>query len=360
MGGELTGQAALAVRGLTVTSATGATIIDGVDLDLATGAALGIVGESGCGKTTALRAIIGLLGPGLTITRGQVLAGGRDLVQLDRGALQQVRGRELGVIWQDPLAALDPVMRVGAQIAEVVRSHEKVSRAAAKARAIEMMGLVELPRPESLYEAYPHQLSGGQRQRIVIAAALAAGPRILLADEPTTALDVTVQHQILLLFARLREMLDLSLAVVSHDLAVVGQVCERVTIMYGGRVVETGTTAAVFTAPQHHYTAALLRSVPSVASVGHRPQGIPGAPPAGAVQDHCSFAPRCPAAQDRCRSSLPVLTASAQGSVACHYPRTGHDGLAAGAAPGLPAAAGASPGLPAAGRDPQEEAERYG
>ncbi len=352
MGADRSGQAAaLTVRGLTVTSAAGVTLVDGVDLDLARGAALGIVGESGCGKTTTLRAVIGLLAPGLAITGGQVLAGGRDLVRLSRRDLQRVRGRELGVIWQDPLAALDPVIRVGAQIAEVVRAHEQVTRAAARTRALEMMRLVELPRAEALFEAYPHQLSGGQRQRIVIAAALAAGPRILLADEPTTALDVTVQHQILLLFARLREMLDLSLIVVSHDLAVVGQVCENVTIMYGGRVVETGTTTAVFTAPRHHYTAALLRSVPSVAAVGHRPQGIPGAPPVGAVPDHCSYAPRCPAAQERCRAELPVLAAppdGGPGGVACHFPEPGPQARAQGA------------GRADGDRDPREGAGRHG
>jgi peptide/nickel transport system ATP-binding protein len=311
---------ALQVRGLTVQSAAGNVIVSDADLNPPSGATLGIVGESGCGKTTVLRAIVGLLAPGLTITGGQVLAAGRDLVPLGRRELQRVRGRELGVIWQDPLAALDPVMTVGSQIAEVVRSATDVSRPAARARAIELMRLVELPRADSLFHAYPHQLSGGQRQRVVIAAALAAGPRVLLADEPTTALDVTVQQQILQLFARLRESLGLALVMVSHDLAVVGEVCENVAIMYGGRIVETGTTLEVFTAPRHHYTAALLRSVPSVTTVGHRPRGISGSPPPGVVFDSCSFAPRCPAAQPRCNEVLPELTGADARLVACHYP----------------------------------------
>ncbi len=322
-----TGASALRVRGLTVRTAKDTTLVSGVDLDLAGGAALGIVGESGCGKTTTLRAVAGLLGRGLRVTSGEIEAGGRDLLTLSQRDLARVRGREVGVIWQDPLAALDPVIRVGHQIAEVIRAREKVSAAAATARAIEMMRLVELTSAESLYQAYPHQLSGGQRQRVVIAAALAAGPRLLLADEPTTALDVTVQQQILRLFARLRTELALSLVIVSHDLAVVGEVCEQVAIMYGGRIVEAGPVRAVFASPEHHYTAALLKSVPSVTSVGQRPVGIPGNPPASVIDDHCSFAPRCPAAQEACRSSRPVLTSTAltrpqHGShaVACHFP----------------------------------------
>jgi oligopeptide/dipeptide ABC transporter ATP-binding protein len=311
---------ALRVRSLTVRSAKGNTLISDVDLDLAEGAALGIVGESGCGKTTTLRAVAGLLGPGLRITTGEIEVGGRGLTGLSD--LGELRGRQVGVIWQDPLAALDPVIRVGHQIAEVVRAHEKVSAAAAKARALEMMRLVELPRAESLYHAYPHQLSGGQRQRVVIAAALGARPRLLLADEPTTALDVTVQQQILRLFARLRAELGLSLVFVSHDLAVVGEVCERVVIMYGGRVVEVGSTRAVFTGPAHHYTSALLKSVPSVATVGRRPIGIGGSPPPGVIDEYCSFAPRCPAAAPTCRSLRPDLFAPEFGEhlVACHYP----------------------------------------
>ncbi|HET7015073.1 MAG TPA: ABC transporter ATP-binding protein [Streptosporangiaceae bacterium] len=316
------GTPALRVRGLTVRTAKGTTLVSDVDLDLAPGATLGIVGESGCGKTTTLRAIAGLLAPGLSITGGEIEANGRMLTKLRGKELDAVRGREVGVIWQDPLAALDPVIRVGHQIAEVVRAHERISASAAKTRAIELMSLVELPRTQDLFHSYPHQLSGGQRQRVVIAAALAAGPALLLADEPTTALDVTVQQQILRLFARLREELGLTLVIVSHDLAVVGEVCERVAIMYGGRVIEVGTTKATFTRPRHHYTAALLKSVPSVATVGHRPVGIGGNPPASVVSDHCSFAPRCAAVQPTCRTRRPELTRSGpdQQVVACFYP----------------------------------------
>ncbi len=320
MGGSQEASPALSVRGLTVKTTAGAVLVSDVAFDLGRGSALGIVGESGCGKTTTLRAVVGLLGRGLQISKGEVIVGGRDLVRLSHRELESVRGKELGVIWQDPLAALDPVIRVGDQIAEVARAHERASRPAAKARAVELMGLVELPRAEVLYHAYPHQLSGGQRQRIGIAAALAAGPRVILADEPTTALDVTVQQQILQLFARLRERLELSLIMVSHDLAVVGEVCETVAIMYAGRIVETGTTRAVFTNPRHHYTAALLRSVPRVSTVGQRPSGIAGSPPAGAVDGSCSFAPRCPSAQGRCRTDLPLLSAEGSHRVACHYP----------------------------------------
>jgi oligopeptide/dipeptide ABC transporter ATP-binding protein len=319
----MSGGSLLQVRGLCVTMGA-ATVVADAGFCLAPGEALGLVGESGSGKTTALRAILRLLPPAGRITAGQVMFGGRDLTRLPERAMRAVRGGQIGVVWQDPLAALDPLMRVGEQVAEVIRAHAgRVGRSAARERALELMRQVELPDADRTFRRYPHQLSGGQRQRVVIASAIAAGPRLLLADEPTTALDVTIQDQILGLLARLRAELGLALLLVSHDLAVVAQACDRVAVIYGGRIVETGPAAAVFAAPRHHYTDGLLRAAPRLDRPGVLPRGIPGTPPAAAVPAGCAFAPRCPRADQTCRSVTPTLSAGPEHSghlAACHHP----------------------------------------
>jgi oligopeptide/dipeptide ABC transporter ATP-binding protein len=299
------------------------TVVKDLDLQLAGGETLAVVGESGCGKTTTLLSVLRLLPRGACITAGQVSFEGRDITALPEPELRRLRGGRIGVIWQDPLAALDPVMRVGPQIAETVRAHADADRGAADRRAKELMRLVELPDVERTFAAYPHELSGGQRQRVVIAAAIAADPVVLLADEPTTALDVTVQDQVLALLARLRDELGLALLLVTHDLAVVGETCDRVAIMYAGRIVETGPTHQVFAAARHPYSDGLLGAAPDVDRPGQRPTGIPGAPPAAVAEGCCAFAPRCPRADDLCRSTLPLLGASASHRAACHHPLTG-------------------------------------
>ena len=295
------------------------TVVKDVDLDLARGESLALVGESGCGKTTTLLSILGLLPRGASIAAGEVGFGDLDLRRADERELRAVRGGQIGVIWQDPLAALDPVMRAGAQIAEVVRAHAGVDRRAGARRAKDLMRLVELPDVERTFDAYPHELSGGQRQRVVIAAAIAADPVLLLADEPTTALDVTVQDQVLALLARLRDELGLALLLVTHDLAVVSETCERVAIMYAGRIVESGPAAEVFAAPRHHYAAGLLAAAPDVDRPGVRPAGIAGTPPAGVALDRCAFEPRCPRADDVCARVLPALSGDSTHRAACHH-----------------------------------------
>ena len=309
-------------------------VVADLSLDVLPGEALGLVGESGSGKTTTLRAILRLLPAAGRVTSGQVLFSGADLLRAPPGRLRSIRGGQIGVVWQDPLTSLDPVMRAGEQIAEAVRAHLPGNRAAARARALDLMRQVELPQVDRSYRRYPHELSGGQRQRVVIAAAIAARPRLLLADEPTTALDVTVQDQVLSLLARLRAELGLALLLVTHDLAVVAGTCERVAVMYAGRIVETGPVGAVFASPRHHYTAGLLRAAPSLDRIGVRPQGIGGSPAAHAVAEGCAFAPRCPRADGTCVQVTPRLVPPAGGAgqlAACHHPLPA--AAAAGAVP---------------------------
>jgi oligopeptide/dipeptide ABC transporter ATP-binding protein len=313
----------LSIRGLTVAMPgreRPVTVVKDLDLEIGRGESLGLVGESGCGKTTTLLSVLGLLPRGAQVLAGEIRFDGRDLLSLRPRARRAVLGAQIGVIWQDPLAALDPVMRVGEQIAESVRAHSRADRGEARRRAHELMRLVELPDVERLARAYPHELSGGQRQRVVIATAIASEPMLLLADEPTTALDVTVQDQVLALLGRLRAELGLALMLVSHDLAVVGETCDRVCIMYAGRIVEAGASGEVFAAPRHRYSAGLLAAAPDIGHPGVRPHGIPGIPPAGAALDACAFAPRCPAADELCRGQLPVLAGRAGRVAACHHP----------------------------------------
>jgi peptide/nickel transport system ATP-binding protein len=315
--------ALLSVRDLCVTMRQGPAavpVVQDLSIDLDTGDALGVVGESGSGKTTTLRAIVRLLPAAGRIRGGQVTFGGQDLARASSRELRAIRGGQIGVVWQDPLAVLDPVIRVGQQIEEAVRAHSRVSRSGARARAQALMQQVELPDVSRTSRRYPHELSGGQRQRVVIASAIAAGPRLLLADEPTTALDVTVQEQVLTLLTRLRAELGLALLLVTHDLAVVAQTCDRVAVMYAGRIAETGTVASVFGAPRHHYTRGLLRAAPRIDRPGVLPEGIAGSPAASAAASGCAFAPRCPAADDVCRTVTPALSGAGGHLAACHHP----------------------------------------
>jgi oligopeptide/dipeptide ABC transporter ATP-binding protein len=298
----------------------GTIVVEGVDLDLHRGEAFGLVGESGCGKTTTLLAILGLLPAGARVVSGRVTFDGVELIGASRRQLSAVWGAGIGVVWQDPLAALDPVMRVGPQVAEVVRAHTRANAAGASARAKELLRQVELPDVERLYAKYPHELSGGQRQRVVIAAAIAGRPSLLLADEPTTALDVTVQDQILALLAGLRDELGLTLMLVTHNLGIVDQSCDSVAVMYAGRVVETGTVNQVFAAPRHPYTAGLLAAAPAVDRPGVRPAGIAGSPPAAVARGACAFAARCGRVEPSCRAQLPALSGGSGHLTACLYP----------------------------------------
>jgi oligopeptide/dipeptide ABC transporter ATP-binding protein len=275
--------------------------VDGASFDLRRGEALGIVGESGSGKTMTLRALVGLLPRAGRLAGGEVLFEGTDLARAGAETLRHVRGRSISMIFQEPMTALNPVQRVGEQIAEGPLVRLGYPRRRANERALELMRMVGIAAPEERARAYPHELSGGMRQRVMIAIALSMSPTLLLCDEPTTALDVTIQDQILKLLTALRADFGASVIFVSHDLAVIAQTCERVAVMYAGQVVETGPVDAVFREPRHPYTLGLLRSVPDVDDRRDTLSTIPGSPPDLAdPPSGCRFHPRCPFVQADC------------------------------------------------------------
>jgi oligopeptide/dipeptide ABC transporter ATP-binding protein len=282
--------------------------VRGVSLILDAGHAIGIVGESGSGKSITLRALLGLLPRPAKLTGGTILLDGVDVTGLPERRRRKLLTDAMSMVFQDSLTALNPVMRVGEQIAEVPRRRLGMSRSAAHARAVELMDQVGIPEPDRRYRAYPHELSGGMRQRVCIAIALSTMPRLILADEPTTALDVTIQAQVLDVIDTLRKEQQLGLILVSHDLAVVSQTCSRVYVMYAGRVVEEGDVRRILKLPRHPYTFALLRSVPDPDVPVHRLLTIPGQPPdLTVVPTGCAFAPRCAFAVPECGKDDPPL-----------------------------------------------------
>jgi oligopeptide/dipeptide ABC transporter ATP-binding protein len=293
--------------------------VEGVSFDLEPGQTLGIVGESGCGKSMTLRAILGLLPRGGVVTGGQVMFRGLDLLTMTKPQLRDVRGRSIGIIFQEPMSSLNPVMTVGDQIAEGPAAHLGMPARAARQRALELMRQVGIPDAARRYRSYPHELSGGMRQRVMIAIALSCEPQLILCDEPTTALDVTIQDQILKLLLHLQESTGIGLILVTHDLAVVAQVCRQVAVMYAAQVVETGPVASVFAEPCHPYTLGLLRAVPDFEKVKTVLESIPGippsliSPPAG-----CRFRARCAFAQPDCAcGDFPLLPLAADRASAC-------------------------------------------
>ncbi len=290
----------LQVEGLTLT-AGGAALVEDVSFAVAPGEMLALVGESGCGKSVTALAVMRLLAPAIRHAAGTIRFDGADLGALDGEAMRRLRGSRIGMIFQEPMTSLNPVFTIGEQIAEVLRLHRGLSPAAALSRAAELLDLVGLPTPRRQLPRYPHQMSGGQRQRVMIAIALACEPRLLIADEPTTALDVTVQAQILALIDRLRRQLDMACLLITHDLGVVAEFCDRAAVMYAGRIVETGPAEAVFVAPRHRYTHALVRTMPARNPPGELLPAIPGqVPPPGARGIGCAFAPRCDAPLPDC------------------------------------------------------------
>ncbi|GAB6876212.1 ABC transporter ATP-binding protein [Thermaerobacter litoralis] len=306
----------LEVRGLEVTFPTPAgpaRAVGGIDFNLYAGEILGLVGESGSGKSVTALALMGLLPPGARV-RGQVLFNGTNLLEQSEAQWRAVRGRDLAMIFQEPMTSLNPVMTVGAQIAEALILHGTPARQARR-RAVELLERVGIPEPERRVRQYPHQLSGGMRQRVMIAMAMACRPRVLIADEPTTALDVTVQAQILDLMKTLQEETGTAILLITHDLGVVAEMCHRVAVMYAGRIVEKATAPELFDRPRHPYTEGLLQSLPLAAAPKAPLRAMPGAVPHPAqLPPGCAFAPRCPYAVGACHREVPPLA----GGVACH------------------------------------------
>ncbi|GAB4557947.1 MAG: ABC transporter ATP-binding protein [Haliangiales bacterium] len=299
--------------------------IDGVSFTIGRGQTLGIVGESGCGKSVTALSIMRLIPePPGRVAAGAIRYRGRDLLALSENAMRGVRGNQISMIFQEPMTSLNPVYTVGDQVAEAVRLHQGKSRRQALEVAIEMFRLVGIPAPEERVRNHPHQMSGGMRQRVMIAMALACRPDLLIADEPTTALDVTIQAQILRLLQRLQADLGMGILLITHDLGVVAETCDEVAVMYAGQVVEHADTATLFATPRHHYTAGLLRSVPAYeadAGPRERLQEIPGSVPSlHQLPAGCAFQDRCAAVAERCRSEPPPLVRLGASEVRCHFP----------------------------------------
>jgi peptide/nickel transport system ATP-binding protein len=283
--------------------------VQDVSFSVNAGETLAIVGESGCGKTITALSLIRLIPePPGRIVAGNVRLAGVDLLTLDQAAMRRVRGREIAMIFQEPMTALNPLLTIGRQIAEMVVRHEDLSRSAGRAKAIDMLRHVKMPEPERRARDYPHQLSGGMRQRAMIAMALACRPKVLIADEPTTALDVTIQAQILDLIGELQREFGTAVILITHDLGVVAETAQRVVVMYAGRKVEEAPVAELFARPLHPYMRGLLGSIPRVGAIGNTLQEIPGmVPPLSDLPDGCAFAPRCGLADDRCRAVYPAF-----------------------------------------------------
>ena len=315
----------LAVRGLVTEFVQGDRTIravDGVSLELGRGEILGLVGESGSGKSVTGFSIMGLIDRPGRITAGEIHYAGRDLLRLPPGELRRIRGHRIAMIFQDPMMTLNPVLRIDTQMIEALTAHQSISRQAARARCRDALDKVGIPSPDERLASYPHQLSGGMRQRVAIAIALLNAPDVIIADEPTTALDVTIQAQILHEVQTLVRETGTALIWISHDLAVVGALADRVAVMYAGRVVEEGDTQAVIAAPLHRYTQGLLASIPSRTRRGEPLRAIPGAAPLlDDLPPGCPFAPRCATADEHCRRARPALADFGAGRrAACVHP----------------------------------------
>jgi len=319
------GEPLLAVRNLSITLTRNGEhlpVLNDVSFEVAPGEVLGVVGESGAGKSVAGAAVIDLLVPPLHRTAGEISLRGDRLDLMKPRQMRHVRGKRVGFIFQDPMTSLNPVLSIGKQLTDTMRAHLKLGRAELNRRALNWVERVGLPNPERILKAAPHELSGGQRQRIVIALALCAEPEIVIADEPTTALDVSVQAQMLDLMRTLHKETGTAMVLITHDLGVVAKMADRVAVFYAGRVVETATAAALFAAPRHPYTAGLIGATPALDAQGNmQVVAIPGAMPGvGALPPGCAFHPRCPRAQADCQVIVPPLAPLEEGYAACLYP----------------------------------------
>ena len=296
--------------------------VDGVTFSVMPGETLGVVGESGSGKSVGFLTVMGLVGTAQADVSGEILFKGQDLLKVTPDEMRALRGAELSMIFQDPLTSLHPMYRVGTQIAEAIRLHEDVSKDEAHARAVDMLDRVRIPRPKERAQQFPHEFSGGMRQRAMIAMALALNPDLLIADEPTTALDVTVQAQILTLIDTLRTEFNTAIVLITHDLGVVAEHCDNIQVMYAGRLVEQGRTDDIYYRPHHPYTWGLLESIPRVGTESDRLHPIKGSPPSLInLPSGCAFHPRCPYVFDRCPQEVPPLyPADGFHASACHLP----------------------------------------
>lgn len=295
--------------------------IDGVSFDLKPGEVLGMVGESGAGKSLTGTAVIGLIDPPGRIIGGEIHLDGRRIDTLSQEEMRRVRGRDIGMIFQDPLTALDPLMRIGDQLIETIQTHTSVSRGQARDRAVKLLEDVGIPAAARRINAYPHEFSGGMRQRVVIALALAAEPKVVIADEPTTALDVSVQAQIIALLKTLTRERGMAVMIITHDMGVIAEIADRVAVMYAGRIVEIGPVADVIRRPSHPYTAGLMGSIPSLHADHARLRQIPGSMPRLTnLPTGCAYHPRCERVSDTCRSARPDLGAAGQTIAACFHP----------------------------------------
>jgi oligopeptide/dipeptide ABC transporter ATP-binding protein len=295
-------------------------VVDGVSLDIAPAEILAVVGESGCGKSVTALSLLRLVPKPGRVEKGQVLLSGRNLLELSVPEMRSVRGREISMIFQEPMTSLNPVMRVGDQVIEAIRLHERVPKQEARNRTLDLFRQVGIPDPAQRLDAYPHQLSGGLKQRVMIAMALSTRPKLLIADEPTTALDVTIQAQILRLLRELRDRFETAILLITHDLGVVNELADRINVMYAGKIIEKGTRFEILESPKHPYTQGLLRSMPARAKRGSRLQEIEGVVPVpSAWPTGCRFCTRCPRAFEPCPEIVPERTElSHTHSVFCH------------------------------------------
>jgi peptide/nickel transport system ATP-binding protein len=292
--------------------------VDTISLSIAPGEVLGVVGESGAGKSLTGAAVIGLIDPPGRIGAGEIHLGGRRIDNLPADALRRIRGREIGAVFQDPLTSLNPLYTVGRQLVETITTHLELSAGAARARALALLAEVGIPAPERRFDHYPHQFSGGMRQRVVIALALCAQPRLIIADEPTTALDVSIQAQIIALLKRLCREHGTAVLLITHDMGVIAETADRVAVMYAGRIVEVGPVADVIHRPQHPYTRGLMGSIPSIVAERADLAQIDGSMPRlSAIPPGCAFHPRCPQAFARCQRERPELLAAGATRAAC-------------------------------------------
>jgi peptide/nickel transport system ATP-binding protein len=295
------------------------TAIDDVSFTIAPGEVLGVVGESGAGKSVTGAAIIGLLEPPLRVAGGRIALAGKRIDNLPYEAMRRIRGREIGAIFQDPLTSLNPLYTIGRQLVETIRTHLDLSPTAAHARALSLLAEVGIAGADERIDHYPHQFSGGMRQRIVIALAIAANPRLIIADEPTTALDVSIQAQIIALLRRLCRDHGTAVMLVTHDMGVIAEAAHRVAVMYAGRIVEMGAVGEIIANPRHPYTRGLMDSIPRIGGRRERLRQIEGAMPRlGEIPAGCPFDPRCPFAEDRCRGERPALIDAGGALAACH------------------------------------------